>query len=337
MADHETIVRVENAVTWQLHACTDLVRIVFMYNNSPVGVAPVGDLWVPLAFFKKYNYNQLAFVTIGPHHASIPTSPSLITKDGIPLSGELSFEYRVRTSEIHLMLAAARFSAQYAAFTDRVMASLQRVLAQHTYSGLDEFRVRAHSEVISDFANRNSDDACSLELVSIHTHRLDAADQKLRDTRLRMKQLEEEAAIQAREARWASERAAEDARTKLIEAQNSLEVERLRQEQQLALQAKKAELLRTEEGQMSEDMEVVFQHKARKLEIEKLVAQLNDRQSRDVLRAVLSHQSGQNSVLRALAANQIGIKLTDETSIAEGLKRLADGVDSEELESEETA
>jgi len=228
------------------------------------------------------------------------------------------------------------------------MASVQRVLVRHTYSAFDSFRDVAGEQVLADFVERNADNACTFELISIHTHGLDASDRKLREARLRMRQLEEEEAARARQAQWAAEKAEQDAQTKAIEAKSQLELERLKrfheieiegkkQEQALSLQAKKAELLLTEAGQMSEDLEAVLQHKAKALEVEKLVAQLNDKQSRDVLKAVLSHQSGQNSVLRALAANQIGIKLTDETAIADGLKKLADGADSQAADSEETA
>ncbi len=340
------IVHVEDAEMWRFYSCTEQTRIVLLRNSTPVGVAVIGELQVPMPLFRPYD--QLAFVKMGPHHSSIQAGATLTTKDGIPLAGEITVEYCVRAADLHLKQVAADFATQYRAFADRVIASVQRVLVKHTYSDFDTFRARSGEEILKDFAERNSDNACSLEPLGVHTHKLDAADQTLREARLRGRQLEEQEATRARQAGWAAERAEQDARTKAIETKSQLELDRLRkvyeievegklQEQALALQAKKAELLRTEEGQMSEDMGAVLQHRARKLEVDKLVAQLNDKQSRDVLKAVLSHQSGQNSVLRALAANQIGIKLTDETAIAEGLKKLADGDDSTEPEPDETA
>ena len=211
---------------------------------------------------------------------------------------------------------------------------MQRVLSKYTYAEFDHFRTASARAVLDEYAQQRSG-AGALSLTAVHVQRLEAADEKLREARLRMRRMEEDEAARARQAAWAAQRAEHEGRQRVVEARSRLEVEELqrkheleveanRQHQELALKAKKAELLRTEEGQMVEDMALVYEYKGKKLEVDKLVAQLNDKQTRDLLRTILSHQSGQNSVLRAIVSNQIGITLTDETNTAEGIRRLVE-------------
>jgi len=74
------IVRIESASGWDAHMCTDQTRIVFLWKTVPVGVAPLGRLVVPLAPFREYD--QLAFVRLGPHRLSVRSGTTLATKDG---------------------------------------------------------------------------------------------------------------------------------------------------------------------------------------------------------------------------------------------------------------
>lgn len=310
-------------------------RIVLLADETPIGVAPVGSLHVPILF---KNYDRLMFINTGPHRDAIHVRQPLLTKDGIPLGGEIPVEFRVSDSVAALLQFALNPKSQLAAFTDRVLASAQRLIASHTYLEFDALRSASATQLVADFSGDNATGSCALDLLAAHLNALDTTDQQLKEARVKMMQAEGAEALRARQAHWAADLAAKEAMLKQIEAESRLKLEQLqeeqkieletkRREQELLLQAKRAELLRTEEGRMSEDMIAVLNHKAKELEIQKLIAQLGDKQARDVLKAVLSHQSGANSVLRTIAANQIGIKLSDDSALADSIAKLTESTD----------
>lgn len=329
------ITQIIKAEGWKEHPSTALRRVIFLAGETPVGVAPVGTFQVPLIFKR---YDRLMFITVGPHREAIHLRQALLTKDGIPLGGEIPVEFRVSDSEAALLQFALNPSSQLASFTDRILASAQRLIAGYTYIEFDALRVASATELVADFTANNATGSCALDLIAAHLNALDTTDQQLKEARIKLMQAQEAELLRTKQAHWATERAANEAKLKLIEAESRLKLEQLqeeqkieldtkRREQELILQGKRAELLRTEEGRMSQDMSAVLDHKAKELEVQKLVAQLGDKQARDVLKAVLSHQSGANSVLRTIAANQIGIKLSDDSALADSIAKLTENSD----------
>jgi hypothetical protein len=322
-------------------------RVVFVRQGTPFRVAGDGTYYVPNVFGR--DYDQIVLITMGPHRQAIEVGGRITTKDGIALQGEASAELAVIDEAEAIFRAVLHPGDQVALATDRSIMAIQEVLAAYTYGEFDVLRVKLSDDAAHAFARRNSDKSCAYQLCAVHLLRLEAVDKSMRDARLRLKQAEEDEALRAKKALWEAERAVHEAKIRIAAAEADLKIEELgkaqeltlhgkrqeqelkldgvRQQQEFELQTKKAGLLSTEAGQMSENLSAVFEYKARQLEVEKLVAQLNDKQTRQLLQAVLSRQSGQIDVLQQLAANQFGIKVSDATALSEGIKKLADQSD----------
>ena len=182
---------------------------------------------------------------------------------------------------------------------------------------------------------------------------IEPQDVEIRGARLKAMQEAERDALAVKQAERRAQQAERDAKAKLADAEaqlklqeaqikienaiakGQLEIEKLKKEQELRLEKqreedqmdllrKRADLLKTEAGQMAVDLPTVLDHNLKKAQIEKVVAELQDKRNRDLVRALLSYTAGKNDVLGSLAANQYGINMTDGAKVAKELDKLGE-------------
>lgn len=310
---------------------TEERRLVMLAAGAAVGVARIGPFRAPL-FFR--NFDHVALVNVGPRRHALEIGKGLQTADGIPLSGEVSVELRVKDDDGSLRRLVQDPRGQRETFEDRVVACIAAALAKYSYADLSHFKALAPAQVVADFRARAQGGSLALVLIDVHLSLLETTDVELRDARLARRRLEETEGLRSAQQRLEAERDDLGARRRISEAQAKAEMqrvleqadldrERIRAEQQFALQLRKAELLKTEAGQMSEDLNAVLQHKERIAKIGELVAQLEDKQVRDMLRAVLSIDSSPNRVLQAIVAKQYSVKFDSDQRVLDAIASLS--------------
>jgi len=225
--------------------------------------------------------------------------------------------------------------------------SLQAVARRHTYDTLDTERERMMTEVLAEFASKHSD-GCAFRVNAVYLITLEPQDKDIREARLKDTQAAERDALAIKEAERRIQQAEREGKAELAEAKTHLEIEKLKKEHELELEKKRAEhamelllkraeLMKTEAGQMAVDMQMVMNFKKHQAEIEKVIAEMQDKRSRDTLKAVFSFTTGQNSVLSSFAANQYGIKLTDGDKVTKELDKFDETKEPEPPKSQDAS
>ena len=333
----DDITKATKAEVWKKYHSTKQRRIVLLSDQTPLRVPPIGVFRPPMIF---RDYNRLMFIAIGPHREAIYVRSTLLTKDGVHLSGEIRVEFLIGDSEPALMQLAANPAGQHAIFTDRVLASAQRLVAQYTYLELDALRIESGEKFTDDFNNNKG--SSSFQLIGVHLNELDTPDEQLRESRLREAQAVETKSLELKKSQLQAEIAKQEAEATRAAVKIDLEIQRLRQEQaldldrkktqqDLALLKQKADLLDTEAGFKAVDTKAWLELEKEKLRITEIVAELEDRRDRDMIKASMSYQAGQNQVLRQVVGKRHGLdcprspKVHHRWSLSEGSKCTTSG------------
>jgi len=270
-------------VAWQPYYSTNQRRIVVLSGRTPLFVPPVGVFRPRLLSLLLKNYDNLRFVAIGPHLASISVR-DISTKDGIPCAGDIAVEYRVVDSDAALLRLAADPQIGFEVFAARVRAAAARIIAAHDYNELIERRPIFGSKLIEAFAV-DANDPMSLQLTRINHHTIDTTDPVIRDDK-------------------AAERAGKiEADRKSVAFNAQLIADAAAKRQDLKLMHEKAQILKAEEGQMAENLQAVLQYKA---QIAKNVANFD-------------LQAHENLILRSIVKQTSNINLAETTKVIENL------------------
>jgi len=308
------------------YTCTKEKQIVLLDQSTPIRLAPEGKTFINFC----RDYTQFAAITIGPHFDTISVEDSLKTKDGISIEGKINVEFYVIDKEQQLKQFALNSSGEYKAFQYRAISSVQRILAKKNYDELDDFRITAPKEIINDYAENNIDETCAIKLTVIHLPNLDCSDADIRESRLNQKRLAKKEEVRILQSKMAVNSLEDELLKKSTEAKAEWEIQKLnldldsiKARHELNQKMDLAELLKTEHGQMAVNPELVYEYKIKKIEIERYIATIDGADRRAILKAILSHESGQNRTLRAVLENQYGLKLTDESNLAEEIIKLS--------------
>ncbi|OHE82499.1 MAG: hypothetical protein A2107_13420 [Verrucomicrobia bacterium GWF2_62_7] len=322
---------------WEPYASTRERRAIQILVNTPVKVLEDGVYIVP--FFHQGEFDTIGFVSMGPRRISFDLSGKTVTKDGIAFQGEFALELSVQDKPESVQMIALHAQEQEELIRDRAFVSLQAVARRHTYDTLDTERERMMTEVLAEFTDKYSD-GCAFRVNAVYLITLEPQDKDIREARLKDTQAAERDALAIKEAERRFQQAEREGKAELAEAKTQLEIEKLKKEHELELEKKRAEhamelllkraeLMKTEAGQMAVDMQMVMNFKKHQAEIEKIIAEIQDKRSRDMLKAVFSFTTGQNSILGSFAANQYGIKLTDGDKVTKELDKFDETKDPE--------
>ena len=284
------------------------------------------------------DYTHAVYLDMTPQREELTVASRLATRNGVPITGTIAIEIKILNEKQALIQVASNLSAQLALLDDRVMAAAQQITSRYESTSFPVFKTEAARSVVETFNYENANRHSAFELTAVNLQNLCITNECLNKAPVDFGLLENESLLESKkrelaacsrthEQQIAIAEAKIRAEVKKIEELNNIDLEITRKRQELLLQSEKSIILRTEEGQLSENFGAVLDYKAKQLEAQKLIAQLSDKQMRSVLQAVLSEERGQNRVLSVIAGNQLGIKIVSSTDMADNIAKLTNGTD----------
>lgn len=302
-------------------------RLVAVASGSPIEVIPIGGYWVPLI----RKYDSLAFVSMGPKQVDVNLKGNAGTSDGVAVEGKASVQVIIRDEESCIKRIAADPDEEERLLGDSILTAVQETISSHTWHlmmSIDEEFAQTAEKKLTELLDRT---ASCFAVKSLTIQEIRPQNKEFAESLEKAARLKEEEKLQRDLVRLKAERAALERKAKEDELESELQMQKLRHQwelegerEKLKLQQEKddaqistqkelSELLKTEAGRIAVLPKEMFGYLLKELEVKIIEDKERQKLYREFLRSSLSVQTGEIRAMKALLAQQFGVRWSEET------------------------